>query len=228
MAGMFVKELWRYPVKSLAGERLESVEVGSLGLKGDRTVHVEVANCVITARTHFRLLGLQSTTGEDGSPLINGFAFNSADALKLVRQAAGPSAEVAYYDGPERFDILPLLIATDGAIEAFGHDSRRLRPNIVIGGVRGLEEREWPGRTLRIGEVLIGVRDLRGRCVMTTFDPDTQEHNPSVLKDIVAKFGGKLALNCFVLKGGMVRKGDLVELIPPELPNGSQDFNRTH
>lgn len=220
MPGMFVKELWRYPVKSLAGERLESIAVGFLGLKGDRTVHVEMASRVVTARTHFKLLGLKGTTGADGTPLVNGFAWDSPEALQLVRQAAGPNAEVAYYDGPERFDILPLLIATDGAIQVFGHDSRRLRPNIVIGGVNGLEERKWPGQMLRIGDVLIGVRDLRGRCVMTTYDPDTQEHNPRVLKEIIAKFDGELALNCFVLHGGTVREGDSVELLPPGLPNG--------
>jgi hypothetical protein len=33
------------------------------------------------------------------------------------------------YEGPERFDILPLLITSDGALAAFGHDPRRLRPN---------------------------------------------------------------------------------------------------
>ncbi|HUB52885.1 MAG TPA: MOSC N-terminal beta barrel domain-containing protein [Terracidiphilus sp.] len=225
--GMFTKELWRYPVKSLAGERLQSGEVGSLGLKGDRTVHIEVARRVITARTHFKLLGLAGTTGADGTPLINGFAWDSPEALKLVHQAAGQNAEIAYYDGPERFDILPLLVATDGAIDAFGHDSRRLRPNIVIGGVSGLEERNWPGQMLRVGEVLIGIRDLRGRCVMTTYDPDTQEQNPRVLREIVAKFNGDLALNCFVLRGGTIREGDQVELLPLGLPNGDPPESRS-
>jgi uncharacterized protein len=59
--------------------------------------------------------------------------------------------------------VLPLLVATDGAIAAFGHDLRRVRPNIVIGGVKGLTGREWPGGCLRRGEVLISVRDLRLR-----------------------------------------------------------------
>jgi len=33
--------------------------------------------------------------------------------------------------------VVPLLVATDGAIAAFGHDGRRLRPNIAVGGVEG-------------------------------------------------------------------------------------------
>src|SRR5262245_44285959 len=31
-----VREIWRYPVKSMAGERLERAEVDELGLPGDR------------------------------------------------------------------------------------------------------------------------------------------------------------------------------------------------
>jgi hypothetical protein len=37
---MFIKELWRYPVKSMAGEQLNNSEVGKLGLPGDRKVLV--------------------------------------------------------------------------------------------------------------------------------------------------------------------------------------------
>jgi uncharacterized protein len=108
---------------------------------------------------------------------------------------------------------LPLLVATDGAIDAFGHDGRRLRPNLVIGGVDGLAERTWPGKCLRIGDVAIGVQDLRGRCVMTTFDPDTLKQDHRILKEIVQQFDGELALNCFVIRGGMVRVGEPVELM---------------
>ena len=41
----------------------------------------------------------------------------------------------------------------------------------------------------------------------------TLEQNPKVLREIVQKFGGKLALNCFVLQGGEIRVGDSVELV---------------
>ena len=114
-------------------------------------------------------------------PGIDGRPWSAPDVLAVIQRIAGPESRLVRDNSVERFDVLPLLIATDGAIAAFGRDGRRLRPNLVIGEVEGLEERTWPGSTLRIGEVLIAVEDLRARCVMTTFDPDTLAHDPQVL-----------------------------------------------
>ena len=132
--------------------------------------------------------------------------------MALVRAAAGDDAWLEAYDGPERFDVLPLLVATDGAVATFGRDVRRLRPNILIGGVEGMEERHWPGSELRIGTAVIGLDSLRPRCPMTTVDPDTLERDPGVLRDIGRRFGGRLALNAEVLHDGAIRVGDPVAL----------------
>lgn len=212
---MQVAELWRYPVKSMAGERLDHARLDSFGIEGDRVVHVEDAHGrVLTSRTHPRLLGHRATLDASGEPLVDGASWSGPEARRRVQDIAGPGARLVRDDSVDRFDVLPLLVATDGAIMAFGHDGRRLRPNVVIGGVEGLAERSWPGQCLRIRQVVIGVQDLRGRCVMTTFDPDTLEQDPQVLREIAQKFGGKLALNCYVIRGGEIRKGDTVELVP--------------
>ena len=211
---MHVAELWRYPVKSLAGERLEQAEIRPDGMVGDRLVQVyDARGHVVTARKHPDLLGHRGTLGPDGEPRIDGWPWASPEAAAAIAQAVGWKARLERFTGEERFDILPLLIATDGAIAALGVDGRRLRPNIVVGGVDGLGEREWPGRRLRIGEVEIAVAQLRARCVMTTYDPDTQVQDPGVLRRIVREFGGTMALDCAVLAGGPVRLGDPVMLL---------------
>ena len=133
---------------------------------------------------------------------------------KAVVDIVGPGAKLVRDESIDRFDVLPLLVATDGAIAAFGYDGRRLRPNLVIGGVEGLAERSWPEQCLRIGDVIIGIQDLRGRCIMTTFDPDSLKQDSQVLKKIAQKFGGTLALNCYVIQGGEIRVGDAVVLLP--------------
>ena len=211
---MRVAELWRFPVKSMAGERLAQADLRPDGFAGDRVVHVgDARGRVVTARSRPRLLGHRATLGPDGEPLVDGRSWRAPDVAGDVRRAAGDDARLVRFDGIERFDILPLLVATDGAIEAFGHDARRLRPNIVIGGVAGLAERGWEGRRLRVGAAIIGIRDLRQRCVMTTFDPDTLAQDVGVLKKIAREFDGSLALNCSVIRGGAIAVGDPVELL---------------
>jgi len=211
---MRVAEIWRYPVKTMAGEKLEQVRVKRLGLEGDRIVHVEDAyGRVITSRSHPRFLGHKGTLGLDGEPLVDGRYWGSPQVAAEVVDIAGPGTRLVRYDGADRFDVLPLLVATDGAIAAFGHDRRRLRPNIVIGGVEGLTERGWPGGCLRVGKTLIGVQDLRLRCIMTAFDPDTLARDKAITRDIYRRFEGKLALNCFVIEPGQIAVGDEVQLV---------------
>jgi len=210
---MQVAELWRFPVKSLRGESLAVAELSPDGVVGDRVIHVRRRDGVLTARTRHLLLSLTGSTSPQGQVLIDGRRWDHPSSVAAVRAAAGADAELAHYTGPERFDVLPLLVATDGAIAALGRDSRRLRPNIVISGVPGLDERSWPGQALRIGDVLIGIESLRARCVTTTIHPDTGRQDLDVLRMIQRQFGGKIALNCWVAAGGTIRVADRVELV---------------
>jgi uncharacterized protein YcbX len=211
---MWIEELWRYPVKSMAGEQLEQARLTPSGIDGDRIVQVHsAAGQTLTARTYPGLLQLRATLDAKGRVLVNGRRWTDPEVLSAVRAVAGAGSELVQDESIDRFDVLPLLVATDGAIAAFGRDRRRLRPNIVIGGVEGLSERQWEGGRLFVGDVEIAIDDLRGRCVMTTFDPDTGVHNSDVLRDIVKRFGGQLALNCAVVNGGEIRVKEEVRFL---------------
>lgn len=211
---MKVAQIWRYPIKSMGGEQVNRAILSSLGIEGDRVVHVEDARGrVITARTYPWLLGHHATLNASGEPLVGGLLWTTPEVRDDVVNIVGPGARLVRDDTSDRFDVLPLLVATDETIAAFGRDGRRLRPNIVIGGVEGLAERSWPGQYLRIGDVIIWIQDLRGRCIMTTFDPDSLKQDRQMLTGIVQKFDGTLALNCDVIQGGEIRVGDAVELV---------------
>jgi uncharacterized protein YcbX len=210
---MYVAGLWRYPVKSLRAEPLDAAELTSDGVAGDRLVHVRGEHGPLTGRSRHGLLTIPATTGPDGVALVDGHRWDAPAAAAVVRQRAGPDASLQRYDGPERFDVLNLLVATDGEVGRLGVDLRRLRPNLLVGGVPAGAERTWPGRALRIGDVLIGIRSVRQRCIVTTIDPDSGAQDVDVLRRINAEFGGEIALNAWVVEPGAIQLGDAVELV---------------
>ncbi len=209
---MHVEAMWRYPIKSLGGEPLTLAELTEDGVSGDRLVHVRDARGPVTGRTRHGLLTLKGSTGADGVPQVGGHPWHTTAALAAVRTHAGQAAELVAYAGPERFDVTNVLVATDGAIARFGHDIRRLRPNMLIAGVPAEAERTWPGNAIAIGDALIGVHSVRSRCIVTSIDPDTGEQNLDVFRRIRREFSNELALNCWVIRPGTIRTGDPVQL----------------
>ncbi len=191
MRGMYLKEIWRYPVKSLAGEQLRETSVTDIGVDGDRRIVIVSPNGqLITARRYPGLVALKGSLGRGGTPLVQGRRWHDPESLARVREATGIAVEFVEVQGKESFDVLPLSVATDGAIDYLGVDRRRFRPNLLIGGVPGLAERTWEGSALRIGQAVIRMAQLRGRCVMTTWDPDTQVQDSHVLRRIEKELDG--------------------------------------
>src|SRR6187431_3662421 len=89
---LYIAGLWRYPVKSLAGERLSTAVLEPDGIVGDRLVVVAGPEGVRTSRKQHRLLGLRGTLDAEGRALINGLPWDSPEALRLVQDAAGADA----------------------------------------------------------------------------------------------------------------------------------------
>jgi uncharacterized protein YcbX len=197
----------------MGGELLQHADIGEDGIPGDRIIQVRDARGrVVTSRSRPRLLLHRATLGTDDEPRVDDRAWSDADVARDVEAAAGPGSRLVRDEGPERFDVLPLLVATDGAVKFLGYDRRRFRPNLLIADVPGLSERDWEGQRLAIGEAIIEMVSLRQRCIMTTFDPDTAAQDTSVLLKIHRELDGMFALDCAVVRPGRVRVGDRVEL----------------
>ena len=211
---MFLAELWRYPVKSMGGERLDEAVLDEGGVPGDRTVLVEdERGRVVTSRSRPRLLLHHGSLGSDGQVRVDGRHWATPEVARDVEAAAGKGARLVREDGLQRFDVLPLLVATDGAIASLGVDRRRFRPNVLLGGVSGLTERGWEGRVLAIGEARIRLVSLRQRCIMVTFDPDDARQDKDVLLRIHRDLEGTLALNAEVIRPGRVRVGEQAQVL---------------
>ena len=98
----------------------------------------------------------------------------------------------------------------------FALDKRRFRANIYLdlAGGGGFGEDDFVGRRLCIGpkaEIMVLERDPR--CKMISLDPETGEHNPEVLKQVARSHDANAGVYCAVLVEGMVKKGDVVELL---------------
>jgi len=210
---MKLAAIWRYPIKSMAGERLVRTHLTSAGIAGDRIVQVyDRHGSLVTARRFPKPLALHATLSDGGEPLVEGVPWHSPETTARVEAAVGPGAHLAKFEGPERFDILPLLVCTETTLSTFGRDPRRLRPNVVLAG-GATHDHHLEGARLQLPGAEITVVDLRERCVMTTFDPDTISQDPSVLRDIVRRFAGRLCLNASVSRPGDIAVDDVVEVV---------------
>lgn len=202
-------------MKSMAGEQLDNAEITEHGIAGDRIIQVRnAAGRIFSARTRPKLLWHTAVLADNGDVLVDGRPWDSTEVALDVEEAAGAGTRLVRSDAGDRFDVLPLLVTTDGMFAAAGYDRRRFRPNLVVAGVEGLSERQWEGARLRINETVIGMDDLRARCIMTTYDPDTGEQDVNVLRRMQREFGGVLGLNSYVINPGRVAVGDPVELLP--------------
>src|SRR5262245_2107482 len=115
LSPMHILELWRYPVKSMAGEPLQEADLLEDGIAGDRLLHVRGPNGrVVTSRNRPRLLGHKAVLGPAGQPLVDGLPWDAPEVGARVEAAAGAGARLYRSDDGKgrRFDVLPLLVAT--------------------------------------------------------------------------------------------------------------------
>ena len=96
-------------------------------------------------------------------------------------------------------------------------DKRRFRANIYFNFASesgGFAEDNFVGRRLRIGsKATIVVLERDPRCKMISLDPDTGEHNPEILQKVAQAHGNFAGVYCAVLVEGLLKKGDLIELV---------------
>jgi uncharacterized protein len=104
-------------------------------------------------------------------------------------------------------------------------DKRRFRANVYLdlNSADGFAEDQFVGKSLRIGQnVVVQVLHRDGRCMMITLDPDTAEKSPAILKAVAQGHEGMAGVYAAVLIEGMIRKGDPVEVLDPEIRVRSQ------
>lgn len=227
-----ISELFRYPVKSMAGESLAEAQLGWHGIEGDRRFALHRKGDTggfpwLTAGRLPELLLYRPFGGSNGEPTH--IRTPSGDEYELYDPAL--AAEISGRFGSEVelmrlkhgiFDegqVSAIALATIRHIEAESGiplDIRRFRPNIAIETVSGtvFGENDWEGGTLTFEDseaaVTVTMRDLR--CSMINFDPDTVENSPQVLKTVGRLNQADAGVYGTVVRAGALRVGQTVWL----------------
>ncbi|MBX3699025.1 MAG: MOSC domain-containing protein [Dokdonella sp.] len=222
--------LWRYPVKSMAGEVLDAAEVSWHGLAGDRR-WAFVRNDA--AQSGFPWLTIRERND------MNRYCPSFVDADRpdrsrvKVRTPSGSDFDVAdpalaaelCPDGVRAikqdrgiFDTFPLSLISTRTIAALGAsvgqdlDVRRFRPNLLIETTDGaaFAEDAWVGCILRIGGLRMRVDKRDGRCAVITIDPETAQRNTTILRTVARDRQGCLGVYATTVEPGRVALDDYV------------------
>jgi len=95
-------------------------------------------------------------------------------------------------------------------------DPRRFRANLHFDGLPAWTEMDWPGTSVRIGDVVLDVLETMGRCAATEVNPDNGARDLHLLKILQEGFGHTVCgVYARVAGGGTLRVGDAVTIGKP-------------
>lgn len=236
-----VEAIFRYPVKSMRGERLETAEIGWHGIEGDRRLafrRVEDRGGFpwLTASRFPNLLlytPCRNGEGADGDipthvriPEGAEMPVFGEDLAREVSGRSGARVEMMRLNHGIFDDANISVITSDTVREILGiagleADMRRFRPNVVVRLSRAapFQESEWLGGVLSFGEaddgpqVSVTMNDVR--CSMVNLDPDSARPSPEVLKAIVRANGNNAGIYGTIVRMGRLAMGQRIVLVRP-------------
>ncbi len=215
-----VAEVWRYPVKSMGGERLDSCLITDNGLEGDRRWALVDGTAnregkLLTIRQDERLMTYRARLTDGGVEIVtpDGKArrLDGDMVSHLARQTERPLT-LRDLEGAN-FDDSPVLVVNLATVAAFGLeagfpvDHRRFRANLYLDGLEPEEELRWLGRRIRAGEAELDVVARCERCVVITRDPDTTATSPELLRALTLTHETCMGVYCRVVRPGCVAVG---------------------
>jgi len=201
--------IWRYPVKSLAPETLEQVEVLADGLAGDRTT----ALLVLTpenARTGKPFRGKESNRMHLAHDLDAGIATAARSGVAVM-----PASGERFFDARAISLVFDTWIADVAALAGREIDPQRYRPNLYASATPDFTLREpaLVGRLLAIGDVRLRVLEPNLRCVTTTYDVATGEPDPTVHRVVAQQRANTVGVYCVAERTGTIAVGAPIALV---------------
>jgi uncharacterized protein YcbX len=234
-----IAQVWRYPVSSVGGERLNAVFLDSLGASGDRQYALIDAASGLPAipekdaRWRKSLQLTARCNEKDGVSLLfpDGRAFSIDDVqlrIHLTEYFDFPVAVAVYEDAKagsnfpvtrHRHEHAPVHLLTTSSLYHLANlrqtgsiDVRRFRPTFLIetDAADGFQEADWIGEKLRIGTLTLHVREETKRCGVTFLAQPNLREDPEILRNILRHNKRHLGAYCTVEGDCIIRQGDEV------------------
>jgi uncharacterized protein YcbX len=232
-----VEALFRYPVKSMAGEPLQVADLGWHGLNGDRRLALRR----LEVRSEFPWLSASKlpdlllftpfrhgdgVAGEelpthvrtpDGREIG---VFEEELAAEFQRRHGAPVQMMNLKHGI--FDEASVSVITSDTIREISNvagrdtDARRFRPNVLVRSLRAkpFEENDWVGGVILFGDgdegpaISVTMRDVR--CSMLNLDPDSARAAPEMMKTVVRMNQNTAGVYGTVIRGGRLAVGQTI------------------
>ena len=229
-----VAALWRYPVKSMAGESLEEIEVCWHGFAGDRRWAFVRAGLersgfpwmTIRERSnmaHYRPSFVDPSRPDASRTVVRTPAGDELEVIDPALAAELGEGVRAIKQNRGVFDAMPLSLVSTQSIAALGGrvgsklDPLRFRPNLLIeaAGDEPFQEEAWLGSVLQVGGMRMRIDQQDERCVIVNVDPVTTERDAAVLRTIAQERATCMGVYGSTVAPGRVAVGDAVWLERP-------------
>ena len=227
-----VAALFRYPVKSMGSEPLESVDVDWNGFAGDRRWAFIRGDLVrsgfpwLTIREnptmwHYMPRFVEPSRPDDSVTMVRTPSGTDLDVVDpALAELLGHNSRVIKQSRGV-FDTFPLSLLTSQSVAGLSAsvgrelDKRRFRPNLFIESSDGDDapENSWIGETLQIGEIQMRIDKRDKRCVMINVDPVTTEKDPAILRSVAQERDSRFGVYGTPVKPGKVKVGDTVSIV---------------
>lgn len=230
-----IEALFRYPVKSMAGESLEVANLGWQGIEGDRRLGLRRVEdrgdfpWLSASRLPDLVLFTPINSGKSGVPTH----VRTPDGQELPVFSNELAAEIKRRHGSAVemmqmrhgiFDDGALSVIASTTVEEISRlagppsDVRRFRPNVVVRSskIAPFDEDQWVGGVLTFGEgadapaISVTMRDLR--CSMLNIDPDSAKLATEFMKAVVRMNENNAGIYGTVIRTGKLAVGQKILL----------------
>ena len=237
-----ISAIFRYPVKSMAGELLDVARLSWHGIEGDRRFAFRrladksgfpwLTASKLPQLLLYKPVRLDSNANSKNGELLpthvrtpagKEYGLRSDELREEVSSRFGSDVELMNLKHGI-FDESPISVISLATVRGIERESgrevdlRRFRPNVVIetDTAEPFAEDKWVGRTLMFGEgnsgAALGVTMRDERCVMVDLDPDTAERDSEVMKSVVRMNENYAGVYGTVVRAGELRVGQVVTL----------------